>query len=887
MSDKKIKVAGYSQRIQFGNGIEYRPFSPDLVGLQLATENIAPLFTMGNFNITTNMDPKVDKSFVTKDFSDFITLTDLDLTVEKNELVIENTNSVNLNIDNSKLKNYALFGSLNEFVRVSLENIIITWPASLFVQPIYLNSIGETIVKPTFENVIYDSLRNETSFRVDVNLLQNKFNINFLENGSIANTFSETNDLRNLTINYFSYVISVNNVEYEVLNFTGSTSLTNDFIYFNVKGQIFNSVLPTIEYHIKPNKTNEEIFFNKLNKFESYLLNRFTLPKYKAIFNFPIKSDSGIVLYTSEAVIWPVSDGYNIDFDSGEYISYVSDLLKITDNHDLYESNLMNRFLVSESITSFDTVPLVLTDETLDNSGQKVNKLLNIYGRSFDDINNYINGVSFANVVSYDKKDNTPDNFVKNLAKILGWDVTTALNNPNLLANNLTPSNSTYSGSSIGLTAAQADIELWRRLILNSPWIWKSKGARKSVEFLLRFIGTPSGLVELNEYVYQANAPIDIELFKQALELNGLPVILDEYPIDDDGFPNFTGNTDDMFFQNNGLWYRETGGANAIIDISTGNNPHVGPYDGGSKFLNQFTTLIPDFSAVTIHNETSATTNVNLFTNYNVGEITDYSGATYVDVVNNDNTNLADCVVVTTNIIHDYKPTEQKTDCGCISPSSDDILSVCVKKIVKPEPQPCSELSTPPSKDVQNGNYVFNHYQYNSDGSIFKIDGQPITKRTIFTSRECCKATKGISFYTDNINSGTNEVTSGYACCHSNKCGCSLACNWIMNQNTYKFPSSGPNIGEYVEFTTLFGAGVKKVTLPDDSNCPKTWTVAVPNITDPYTGDVGIGCKITPTGLSEIAKLIDYYKKKADGGFGTYTCCLFTRDIYLKNFPSV
>jgi hypothetical protein len=33
-----------------------------------------------------------------------------------------------------------------------------------------------------------------------------------------------------------------------------------------------------------------------------------------------------------------------------------------------------------------------------------------------------------------------------------------------------------------------------------------------------------------------------------------------------------------MYFQNNGLWYRETGGSNATIDILTGNNPHLGPY---------------------------------------------------------------------------------------------------------------------------------------------------------------------------------------------------------------------------------------------------------------------------------------------------------------------
>ena len=64
----KIKVVGFSKKEFLGNGIEYRPFSPDLVGVQLASNgttlanNGTTLFTMGNFNITTNMEPKSDKT---------------------------------------------------------------------------------------------------------------------------------------------------------------------------------------------------------------------------------------------------------------------------------------------------------------------------------------------------------------------------------------------------------------------------------------------------------------------------------------------------------------------------------------------------------------------------------------------------------------------------------------------------------------------------------------------------------------------------------------------------------------------------------------------------------------------------------------------------------
>ena len=55
--DRIIKVAGYVKKVVYNNNIEYRNFSPDLVGQQFATNFGTPLFTMGNFSITTNTDP--------------------------------------------------------------------------------------------------------------------------------------------------------------------------------------------------------------------------------------------------------------------------------------------------------------------------------------------------------------------------------------------------------------------------------------------------------------------------------------------------------------------------------------------------------------------------------------------------------------------------------------------------------------------------------------------------------------------------------------------------------------------------------------------------------------------------------------------------------------
>jgi len=865
MSDN-IKVAGYVKKEIYNGNIEYRNFSPDLVGVQLTSEGGTPLFTMGNFSITTNMDPKKDKSYNSGKFSEYYSLDTLVLTVEETQALLKDNAGVILNLDKSKLKYYAMFGSLTEFVRVNLEDIITKWPASLFLSPFTTNNIGVSIIEDTYTNYSYDIISDTSTFSVNTTLIDNKFNINYLKNGTIADTFNEGNDMRNLTVNYKSYVILRDNTEYSVIGFTGSTDLTNDYIYFEVKGPVFSGQPTTINYHIKPNKINENLFFNGLNNFESYLLNRQTFPKYRATFNSPIISDDGIILYVDKNITWPVSDGYNIDFDSGEYITYATGLLNIANNSDLTNSNLMNRFLVSESISDFDTTPVHLAEEHMDTSGQKVNKVLNIYGISYDEINTFITSISFANVVTYNKQDNMPDKFLKDLAGVLGWDLVSSILENNLLKNYVNTSKSTYAGQEVGLTPVEADVEMWRRIILNSPWIWKSKGARKSIEFLLNFIGTPKGLIEFNEYIYLADGPIDLELFQTLLSLNDLDTNLNLYPIDSDGYPRFFEDNPDMYFQADGLWYRETGGSGATIDILTGNNPHVGPYDGGNKYINQLRTLIPNFSAVTITGETVASGSTNLFINYDLGQITDYTGDTYVDVVNSDGTNLSDCIVYTAEIVNDPLPQEVLNACGCPCGFGDDALSICVEKIEKPQAKPCSTLGFAPKQDLDTGYYVFEYYQYNKDGSNYVLNGQNVIRQSIFTDRECCKALNGTSVYTDVVDPVTGNVESGYACCFRNDCGCSASCNWFLN----KEPAYLDN-GTFLSFTTLYGVGIKKVALPDASVCPIGWTTPVTNIVDPFTNEVGVGCKLTTYGLQNYQTLVTLYENRANKG----DCCNF------------
>ena len=893
---KKIKVAGYSQKISYDGNIEYRDFSPDLVGLQLASDGGTPLFTMGNFAITTNLDPKLDKNYITGKFSDFFTLDKLDLTVEQSVKLLENNASVFLNLDESKLKNYALFGSMTEYFRVTLEEIITKWPAALYITPTTFYD-NQFINGFTFEDYTYDYITNESSFKLNTTLINNKFKINYLANGTVSDSFNQENDLRNLTVNYKAYAILINSTEYDIIGFTGSTYEQADYVYFKAKGDVFSGATTGsyLYYHIKPNKTIENTFFNSLTGLHEYLLNRFTLPLYTATFNFPVRTPSGILMYSSKSVKWPVTDGYNIDFDTDDYINYATELFDLATNYDLNETDLMTRFLVSESISAFDTTPVRLAEVHQDTTtGQKVNKTLKIYGRSFDDINQFIQGISFAHVVTYNRQDNIPDAYLKDLARVLGWDLVSSVIENNLLANYVETDSSNYAGQPVGLTAAQADIELWRRIILNSPWIWKSKGARKSIEFLLNFIGTPMGLVTFNEYIYRAKGPIDVDLFVQVLELNGLAdsdVLA--YPVDLEGYPRPLPDTPDMYFQNYGLWYRETGGTGATIDITSGNNPHVGPYDGGSKYINQFRTLIPNFTPVTVTASTAVISERNLFLNYSLGDITNYTGDTYVEVVNEDGSDLGDCIVYETEIIKDPMPEDILTPCGCPCEGEDESLSICIKKTDPKPVKPCETLANPPKNNPELGLYVFEVNKYDINGNL--ING--ITNKTAFIDKECCSYLGGKSTYADSIYQGAipsnpKLVTSGFVCCTTERCGCNVTCNWVITKDPIYLPQGSPTATPYLNFVTLYGSGINKVVVSDASACPQK-TVAVPNITDPYTGEVGIGCKLTQQLIDDSSsydELYNYYQFKANNFNGVEIvvgdfkigCCELTFETYLK-----
>lgn len=618
---KKVKVVGYAQRVFFNDGIEYRNFSDDLVGQQLTSDGGSPLLTNNNFNITTNLEPKLNKIFLTNPFSKYSSLETLGLVESELSNLIDD--KLKLNLDPTKLNTFAYFGSAKEFIRVSLEEIIMDWVASLYVQVVVGVNTGNTVT-----NYTYDSINNVATFNTPIVNIDNKYGINYFKTNSIQDD-GITNELRVLDSSFTKYDISASTGEFKVIGFTGASNNNKTTLAFKVEGNPFpnfNGVgFGGVNYHIKPNKIEVSKFFKNLNSFKKHLLNRKTYPKYRARFEFPVETSNGTIILSEKEVTWPTGDGYNLDFDNTKYVLYVSELINIADNLDENNSDLIHRFLTTSAIHDFDSIGNCDGTEE-ETAGQKATKLLRIYGRGFDEIKKYIDGISFVNTITYNKRNNSPDKLVKNLARVMGWDTLSTIQDNDILTDLLINADSTYSGQSLGLTKTEAEIEFWRRLILNTPWLWKSKGSRKAIEFIFKFIGAPEDLISFNEYVYVAEDKLDMNLVNDLLlEYQG-DNDLSNHTVDDEGYPKPLPNRPNMYFQNDGLWYRETGGPNAIVDILEGNNPHIGPYDGGFKYINRFENdIISGFSSTTVVETNIISGITNLFTNYEEGTMYDLS----------------------------------------------------------------------------------------------------------------------------------------------------------------------------------------------------------------------------------------------------------------------
>ncbi len=647
---RKVVPGSITEPYKIGQG----DFSPNLVGQQFTQGST--LFTLGNFAITTNTSGSgISKVYNTGSFSESYTLEALNLTEQDSQVLSNESIKLVLNLDPTNLERYVYFGSFYEFISATIKSILLKWKGSLYVN-IFIPTDATQTPRNTILNYSYDSVNNKSYFKIPTSTIRNNFALfyqsefggeNSEDQNPLFNPQDNYGDIYNLNTNFSDYQLSNVFGDFYVTNFTGSTK-TDPYLYLEVNDNAWPPLesigFGSYNYHVRP---KEEIlnkyFFNQLDEFESQVLNQLTTPQYTINIQSPKKTDKGNVILSQKKLTWPTSDGYNLDNGGAEFQSYITEWLNEAKDFDELKTDLIARRFVTGSIIEFDT-----DGGGNEVYGRKVNKLLRIYGREFDEIKKYIDGISFARVVTYSKKDNTPDELIKILAGEMGLDVLLSFFDNNLFQDVL-PGNTTqegygnlqnvpFSGYSRNLSPKEMDVELWRRLVINAWWLFKSKGHRKVLEFFLSLFGIQSCVISLDEYIYIAeNAPLDVEeklnTIANYLDLDITDLNLSDYPIDVYGFPKLFPNSINYYYQNNGFWYN---GGNLS---ETGNNPHIGPYDYGKAYLGALECFVEEFEGVSTGTTTFNTID-NLFTDYEDGTIENglnNFGPDYAEIMNDAN----------------------------------------------------------------------------------------------------------------------------------------------------------------------------------------------------------------------------------------------------------
>jgi hypothetical protein len=590
----------------------------DLVGFQ-TTQGGG--LTNTNFVWNYGVVEKIDKDYQSGVFSNPITLDDLNVNLEEAKQALSVELKVYPAYDLTEVTNFTLYGSLTKRFSASITQIINFFPAAIEVDQIYFDySSGYTAT-----NIAYNQNENVTSFDINVSRIKNIFDIDFSENASrnISLRPTPVSPLRDMTTFYkdYSLFIGTGSTEYPFILFTPSTSISGGTLSITVNGNPFSGASTTIDtLVIRPNKMKTEMVFeNDFDAVEKFLLNRFVVPKYTAQFKLPKQTDDGTFYTSYEYLTWPLLGVWNLDIITIAYESYIQTLSLYGEQLDSFKTNLISRFLTTDAFHEFDT------------KDQKVDKVLQIYGRSFDETKIFIDSLATMTSVDYVPENDIPSALLVYLAKTLGWDTNISpITNEDFLTSIYGVKNkSIYDGWTRDQTPTELNFEYYRRLILNASHLFRSKGTRKSVEFLMRTIGAPDALVEFNETIYTADRKLKYDDFlTQYVQISGgtyvqqLPGYLvgseykilgrtfsafttnlastpsnysiTDYPINSDGYPKTPDQTTNFFFQQGQGWYEQNSFhvSENVVQVSTltftGTSPNTQVIQLAPSFGQQF-----------------------------------------------------------------------------------------------------------------------------------------------------------------------------------------------------------------------------------------------------------------------------------------------------------
>lgn len=405
-------------------------------GINRFSKGQLPIYNSGNFIITARETNKTSKDYSNdnwfKNGGEDIVWTYQDAAQQSQQK--EDSLSIVLKRDYYSLRDFAYFGSCSELIRASITDIINRFPGELYA--IELDNKGVNVFKSSASADTDYYKYEDCEFLVD-----NPFDLN------LHTQYINKDDIEN-SLRYFC---NKGYEEYDFIYASGNASAITDFnlevienncpyiakITINSEYKIVALVVDggkviyltnKTGWHIRPKHKHYIEFINSLDAFQKQLLNQTSKPKYTVCFEI-IKENSFGYYKELENFTFPITfGGYNLAVNDSAYSSYIESLIDVADFYDETFCDNLYRNLTHESIKNLDwSFRKEINDELAENydfGGARVQKLIRLIGREFDELKFYIDGLSCSNTLTYDESNNMPDYFLTDALNNDGWDVT-------------------------------------------------------------------------------------------------------------------------------------------------------------------------------------------------------------------------------------------------------------------------------------------------------------------------------------------------------------------------------------------------------------------------------------------------------------------------------
>ena len=285
------------------------------------------------------------------------------------------------------------------------------------------------------------------------------------------------------------------------------------YIYNNNKDK---NNLPITE--IRPQQEYIDDYFANLKGFKRQLLRQDTIPLYSNKFITPVEENL-IWFYPVEMHIWP-SKGYCIDISSEAFETFIGNLFELGQNFDELWCDNLYRSMTHESIKNFDWTYSrdYYEGDAQDNieGGERMQKIIRVFGRAFDDIKLYIDTIKNIKNTTYDKYKNAPEALLSDEVSIKGIDVKSTISadydldakiTAESLDTNVIEKDKCWVDKSLSTlpkwypTRRSEDVfcdvcdnEMMRRMLLSVKRIMQTKGTQQSIEMIFGLFGFGRGI---------------------------------------------------------------------------------------------------------------------------------------------------------------------------------------------------------------------------------------------------------------------------------------------------------------------------------------------------------------------------------------------------------